>query len=128
MNEPPRRVRVTSPRTGASRRARPVALTTQIDERTSLGSVYLASLLRAQLRLALGVVGTVLLVLGSLPLLFAAFPQLTRVVVLGVPLPWVVLAFAAYPGFVLAGWFFVRRAERNEATFAALVHPEEDDA
>ena len=38
----------------------------------------------------------------------------------------VVLAFAAYPGFVLAGWFFVRRAERNEATFTSLVHPEEE--
>ena len=121
----PRRVRVTSPRTGAAR-PRPVALTTQIDQRTSLGSVYLASLLRAQLRLAVGVVGTVLLVLGSLPLLFAWFPSLSRVIVLGVPLPWVVLAFAAYPGFVLAGWVFIRRAERNEATFTALLQPEED--
>ena len=37
----------------------------------------------------------------------------------------VVLAFAAYPGFVLAGWVFVRRAERNEASFTALVHPDE---
>ena len=124
IGERPRRVRVTSPRTGAAR-PRPVALTTQIDQRTSLGSVYLASLLRAQLRLAAGVLGTVLLVLGSLPLLFASFPSLSRVIVLGVPLPWVVLAFAAYPGFVLAGWVFIRRAERNEATFTALVHPED---
>jgi hypothetical protein len=99
----PRRVRVTSPRTGAgAARPRP-ALTTQIDQRTSLGSVYLGSLLRAQLRLAAGVLGTVLLVLGSLPLLFAA-----------------------YPGFVLAGWFFVRRAEANEATFSALVDPQDE--
>ena len=125
--ERPRRVRVTSPRTGARpARPRPVALTTQIDQRTSLGSVYLASLLRAQLRLAAGVLGTVLLVVGSLPLLFTWFPQLSRVIVLGVPLPWVVLAFAAYPGFVLAGWIFVRRAERNEATFTSLVQPEEE--
>jgi hypothetical protein len=120
-------VRVTSPRTAASAaRARPVALTTQIDQRTSLGSVYLASLLRAQLRLAAGVLGTVLLAVCSLPLLFAWFPELSRVIVLGVPLPWVVLAFAAYPGFVLAGWFFVRRAEANEAAFTALVHPEDE--
>ncbi len=126
MSEPPRRVRVTSPRTGASARTRPVAVTTQIDQRTSLGDVYLASLLRAQLRLAAVVLGTVLLVLGSLPVLFVAVPGLSRVIVLGVPLPWVVLAFAAYPGFVLAGWVFVRRAERNEATFAALVAPEDE--
>ena len=124
--EPPRRVRVTSPRTGAAARRRPVALTTHIDQRTSLGSVYLGSLLRAQLRLAAGVLGTVLLVVVSLPLLFVASPGLSRVIVLGVPLPWVVLAFGAYPGFVLAGWFFVRRAERNEATFTALVHPEDE--
>ena len=126
MNEPPRRVRVTSPRTaGRAARPRPVALTTQIDQRTSLGSVYLASLLRAQLRLAAGVLGTVFVVLGSLPLLFASFPGLSRVIVLGVPLPWVVLAFAAYPGFGLAGWFFVRRAEANEETFTDLVHRED---
>ena len=62
----------------------------------------------------------------ALPLLFAWFPSLSRVIVLGVPLPWVVLAFAAYPGFVLAGWVFIRRAERNEATFTALLQPEED--
>jgi hypothetical protein len=126
MSEAPRRVRVTSPRTGAgAARPRP-ALTTQIDQRTSLGSVYLGSLLRAQLRLAAGVLGTVLLVVGSLPLLFVAVPGLSGVVVLGVPLPWVVLAFAAYPGFVLAGWFFVRRAEANEATFSALVDPQDE--
>ena len=126
MNEPPRRVRVTSPRTaGRAARPRPVALTTPIDQRNSLGAVYLASLLRAQLRLAAGVLGTVFLVLGSLPLLFASYPQLSRVIVLGVPLPWVVLAFAAYPGFVLAGWFFVRRAEANEETFTDLVHRED---
>ena len=119
-------MRVTSPRTAAAARPRPVALTTQIDQRTSLGSVYLASLLRAQLRLALGVLGTALLAIGSLPLLFAGFPGLSRVIVLGVPLPWVVLAFAAYPGFVLAGWVFVRRAEANEAAFESLVHPEEE--
>ena len=121
----PRRVRVTSPRTGATARRR-VAPTTHIDQRTSLGSVYLGSLLRAQLRLAAGVLGTVLLVVAALPLLFALVPRLSRVIVLGVPLPWVVLAFAAYPGFVLAGWVFVRRAERNEATFTALVHPSEE--
>ena len=127
MSEPPQRVRVTSPRTSAgAARQRPAPLTAQIDQRTSLGSVYLGSLLRAQLRLAGVVVGTVVLVLGSLPLLFLWFPGLSRVVVLGVPLPWVVLAFAAYPGFVLAGWVFVRRAEANEAAFIALVHPEDD--
>ncbi len=126
MSEPPRRVRVTSPRTAGAARGRPVPLTSQIDQRTSLGSVYLGSLLRAQLRLAAAVLGTVLVVVGSLPLLFAWLPGLSRVIVLGVPLPWVVLAFAAYPGFVLAGWIFLRRAEANEAAFTALVDPEEE--
>ncbi|GAA1940282.1 hypothetical protein GCM10009815_38820 [Nocardioides marmoribigeumensis] len=120
-------MRVTSPRTSAgAARQRPAPLTSEIDRRTSLGSVYLGSLLRAQLRLAGGVLGTVLLVTGALPLLFAWLPGLSRVIVLGVPLPWVVLAFAAYPGFVVAGWFFVRRAEANEATFTSLVHPEDE--
>lgn len=120
-------MRVTGPRTGAATRARRMAPSTHIDQRTALGDVYVRSLLRAQLRLGLGVVLTVVVVLGSLPLAFAALPGLSEVIVLGVPLPWVVLAFAAYPGFVLAGWFFVRRAERNEAAFTALVGPTEGE-
>ena len=117
---PPPRVRVTSPRTAAARTRR-VAPTSEIDNRSRLGEIYLSSLLRAQLRLGVGVVVTVLTVVAGLPLLFQLFPELTRTSVLNMPLPWVLLAFAVYPFLFVCGWVYVRGAERNERAFEAMV-------
>ena len=50
MNE---RVRVTSPRTTSGRRLPPPSAAHEIDAQSQVGEVYLRSLLRAQLRLAL---------------------------------------------------------------------------
>jgi hypothetical protein len=121
----PRRVRVTSPRTSAAR-ARRVLPTAEIDRRTRLGELYVSTLLRAQLRLAFGVLAVAVGGLAGLPLLFRLFPVLSEVTVLGMPLSWALLAFAAYPFLLLCGWSYVRRAERNEAAFAAMVEPHED--
>lgn len=117
---PPPRVRVTSPRTTAAR-ARVVAPTSEIDRRSRLGEIYLSSLMRAQLRLAAGVLTVVLLVVAGLPLVFRVFPALATTAVLNMPLPWVLLAFAVYPFLFLCGWFYVGRAERNERVFEAVV-------
>ena len=126
---PPRRVRVTSPRTSAAR-TRAILPTTEIDNRTRLGELYLSSLLRAQMRLAGGVLAVVVAFVVALPLLFKVFPWLTTTHVLNMPLPWVLMAFAIYPFLFVCGWFYVRRAERNEAAFAAMVRPSRttDDA
>jgi hypothetical protein len=113
---------VTSPRTAAAR-TRPVTPTSEIDSRSRLGDIYLSSLLRAQLRLAGGVLAAVLSVVAGLPLLFQLFPRLTDTTVLNMPLPWVLLAFAVYPFLFLCGWVYVRRAERNERAFEAMVAP-----
>jgi hypothetical protein len=123
---PPPRVRVTSPRTAAAR-TRPVTPTSEIDNRSRLGEIYLSSLLRAQLRLAGGVLTAVLTVVAGLPLLFRAFPGLTDTAVLNMPLPWVLLAFAVYPFLFVCGWVYVRRAERNERAFEAMVAPAVDE-
>lgn len=40
---------------------------------------------------------------------------------LGIGLPWVLLGVVVFPVFVLAGWFYVRQAERSEREFAELV-------
>ena len=125
MSEPPRRVRVTSPRTRTPR-SRRVPLSAQIEQHTRVGEIYLASLMRAQLHQALRVLGLVAVTVGVLPLVFLALPGLSDRIVLGVPLPWVVLAFAVYPFLFLCGWWFTRRAERNEETFVALVRPDPD--
>jgi hypothetical protein len=119
------RVRVTSPRTGATRRApsrsgtRDIA--EQMTEQTGVGEVYTRSLLRTQLRLGLSVVAVVGLGIGSLPALFALEPQLAAVRVLTVPLPWVLVGVAVYPVLLAVAWWHVRASERAERDFADLV-------
>ena len=120
MSDPSRRVRVTSPRTAATRQRR-VSGASEIDAQTDLGEVYMSSLLRSQLRLALLVLAALGLLLAGLPLLFTLAPGLAGLHVLGMPLPWVLLAFAVYPFLLLLGWLYVRAAERNERDFAEVV-------
>jgi hypothetical protein len=114
---PVERVRVTGP----PRRRTPAARTRDIEAETRLGGVYMGSLLREQLALAARVLGTLVLTVGSLPLLFHLWPALADVAVLGVPLSWLLLGVAVYPLLVVLGWYYVRRAERNEEDFLDLL-------
>jgi hypothetical protein len=114
----PPRVRVT----GRSRTAPTTrSVVSEIDAQTELGEVYVRSLVRSQLRLALGVTATLVLTLGLLPVLFASSATARRTAVLGVPLPWWLLGVLVYPFLVLLAWLYVVRAERNERTFRELV-------
>jgi len=121
--EPPptQRVVVTSPRTGAPRPRRPYPATREITEQSQLGALYMRSLIRTQRTLGLLVVGLVAGGLATLPLVFTFAPSVSRMQVLGIGLPWVLLGFVVFPVFVLAGWFYVRQAERSEREFAELV-------
>jgi hypothetical protein len=118
----PRRVRVTSPRAQARPQgpARPPAR--EIDEQTVLGEVYMRSLLRSQLRLAVTVLVTTAVLLGGLPLLFALAPGVAATRPLGVPLPWLLLGVLVYPALWLGARWYVRHAERNEAEFTDVLH------
>jgi hypothetical protein len=113
-------VRVTSPRTGAARAQR-VPAAQEIDAQTLLGEVYMSSLLRSQLRLALLVLTTLAVLVGGIPLLFWLIPDLSTVTVLAVPLPWLLLAFAVYPFLFGIGWLYVRAAERTERDFTDVL-------
>jgi hypothetical protein len=97
-----------------------VVVTEEIDAQTALGEVYLRSLMRSQLRLAVGVLSLLAVTLGGLPLLFAMAPQTRGWELLGVPMPWLALGLLAYPALIGAGWWYVRQAERTEARFAEL--------
>jgi hypothetical protein len=118
---PPRRVRVVSPRSRAARApaARPVRR--EIDEQTLVGEVYMRSLVRLQLRLAIGVCLIFAVLLGGLPLMLTLEPELADVHVLGLPLPWLLLGVVVYPVLIAAAWLYVRQAERNERDFSELV-------
>jgi len=120
----PARVRVTGP----SRRPHaPRARTRDIDDQTALGDVYLGSLLREQLNLAVRILGLLALTVGSLPLLFHLFPGLGDLDLGGLPVAWLLLGVLVYPWLVLLGFRFVRRAEGNERDFALLLQVLEED-
>jgi hypothetical protein len=116
------RVRITSPLTTASPHVRRT-VQQEIDESTGIGEVYVRSLVRSQLRAALTVITTLMLTLGALPVVFWLLDDLRELAFLGVPLTWVVLAVAVYPGLFLLGWLYVRQADKSERDFVALVSP-----
>ncbi|MGW6278884.1 hypothetical protein [Kribbella sp. NPDC055071] len=119
--EGPRRVRVTSPRTTAARRPITPTGTREIDEQTRLGEIYMHSLIQSQLRLTLAVIAGVIVVLGSIPLLFWLVPPTRTLSISGLPLPWVVLGVAVYPVVYVAARTYVRKAERIETEFTEFV-------
>ena len=119
--EPPRRVAVTSPRTAAVRRPPGRSALRALDEQDLVGELLVRSLVRAQLFLALRLLAVLAVLLGGLPLLFAAAPASREVQVLGLPLPWLLLGVLVYPGLVAGGWLYLRLAESNEPDFADLV-------
>ncbi|WP_307833216.1 hypothetical protein [Pimelobacter simplex] len=99
-----------------------------VREQTALGDVYLRSLLRAQLGLAVRLLVLLAVTLGVLPLAFHLWPSLSDVRPLGLPLPWLLLGVLVHPFLLLLAWRYVRRAERNERVFADLVSdPAADD-
>ncbi len=118
MSETPR-VRVTGP----SRRPASIHRSgrREIDAGTELGRVFMGSLLREQLRLALGILVLLTGTVGVLPLVFYLAPTLADVLVGPIPLPWLLLGGLVYPWLVLLGWLYVGRSEANERDFVALV-------
>lgn len=119
-SERPTRVRVTAPQTLAARVTQ-VSLSAEIDAQTQLGEVFLGSLIRSQLRLALGVTLLLGVTVGALPLVLHLLPSLRTLSVLGVPLPWVLLSAVAYVEVILLGWVYERRSQRNEELFKDLL-------
>ncbi|WP_239341358.1 hypothetical protein [Frankia sp. CiP3] len=118
---PSARVRITSPRMDAAPRPPAWPLARDLDEQTALGEVYLRSLLRAQIWLGTSLLGTVLLAIGAIPVVFAMVPALGTARLLGIPLPWLLLGLAVHPVLLVAAWWYIRMAERNERDFAGLV-------
>ncbi|RYJ04909.1 MAG: hypothetical protein EON52_14320 [Actinomycetales bacterium] len=121
-----RRVRVVNPLVEASSRS-PRSVRQEIDESTTIGELYVRSLVRSQLRAALTVVATVLLLVASLPLVFVLVDDVTTARLLGVPLPWLLLGVAVYPVLIVVAWLYVRQAERAEQDFAGLVEQHDQE-
>ncbi|MEJ3658265.1 hypothetical protein WEH80_35415 [Actinomycetes bacterium KLBMP 9759] len=98
--------------------AKPVRTVVDIQEGTGVGELLRSNLIGSQLTVALRFAVGVALTLGVLPLLFALFPELGRVEVIGIRLPWLLLGVAVYPFLLGLGWWHTRTAERVEQNFA----------
>ncbi len=118
---PQKRVRVTSPRRGAPRRPPVRPVSTDIDEQTPLGELYMASLIHAQWRLSMSVLASAAMMIGGLPLLFLVLPSTQSLNIGPVPLPWLILGVLIYPAVWLAGRYYVRQSEHIERDFTELV-------
>ncbi len=121
MNDVPKRVAVTSPRTRAVRRPPGRQALQALDEQDVVGELLIRSLIRAQLALGLRLAAVFCFLIGGLPLLFAVAPGSRDVEVAGIALPWLVLGGLVYPALLAGGWLYVRLAERNERDFVDLV-------
>ena len=76
--------------------------------------------MRSQLRLALGTVAGFVLVVVALTLTIALIPEIGRVLVWGLPLSWLLQAYAFYPVILVFAVLYVRTAARNERRYRAL--------
>jgi len=120
----PRRPRIVLAH-AARANAAPDGLHAELTEQTEVGEALVKGLVRAQLALALRLALVVGIGLGALPLLFAVAPDVARVSVLGVRLPWLLLGVGAFPFLVVVGWAYVYLAERNEQDFTDVVRRRE---
>ncbi|MFB8189339.1 heavy metal transporter [Microbacterium sp. NPDC055988] len=120
MTEKPKRVRVTAdlPDRRPATLTRGIALPgAPVDE---ADAVYARALMRSQLRLALGTVAGFVVVVVALALAIALIPEIGRILVWGLPLSWLLQAYAFYPIIVVFAVLYVRTARRNERRYRAL--------
>ncbi|MGW4028682.1 hypothetical protein ACWEFL_05060 [Streptomyces sp. NPDC004838] len=117
----PRREVVTGVPRAARRAPGHAPARSEISEHTTLGATYVRSLMRSQLRAALYALGTLALLVGTLPLLFALPAALDGRSLSPEPFVWAALGVAVYPVMWLTARRYVRRAERNEEDFIRLV-------
>lgn len=120
------RVRVTAPRSLAPRgtgltAVRSAAASREAAEESDAGQVFVRSLIRSQLRLALVVTGGFLLILLAFALMLGLVPGLAESTIAGLPFNWVLLGAGIYPVIGLSAWLYIRTAARNEARYRDLV-------
>ena len=114
------RVRVTAPRSASRIYPDSSADPRESAEESAVGQVFVRSLIRSQLRLALVVAGGFLLILGAVPLLLVAIPEMAETRLAGIPLDWLLLGAGIYPVTGISAWLYIRSAARNEARYRDL--------
>ena len=98
-------------------------MVSELDAGSAVGEVYLRSLMRSQLRLAIALTVVLAATVGLLPLLFTLVEPLRTGEVGGVRIAWVLIGVCCYPVLIGLAVAFVRHADRNEQRFGDLVTP-----
>jgi hypothetical protein len=101
--------------------ARPVRTVITIQESSGVGELLRRNLIGSQLAIALRFAIGAGLTLGLLPLLFAIMPEIGRLEVVGIRLPWLLLGVLVYPFLFGLGLWHTRTAEHLEQNFAETV-------
>lgn len=111
-----KRVAVMSPQTRLAHSRRRARGRFRVPNLDAAGESRAADLHHRQLRLAVAPLALLAGGILGLPLLFALFPSLDTIRILGIPVSWLALAVLPYPALaLLAGWQ-LRRAEHTEDT------------
>jgi hypothetical protein len=119
-------VRVTAPRTGAvaasARRstARGRAGAGGPGPTSDVEAVYVRSLIRSQLRLAIVCAVAFVAATAVYAIAVALLPALDETFLAGVPVSWLLLGLGVYPLAITVAALYVRTATRNEARYRSL--------
>jgi hypothetical protein len=118
---PPPRVRVTAPRPGSAAASDRPITGGQADAPTSdIAGVYVRSLIRSQLRIAIVFAVGFAAATALFVLAIALVPVLDATFVVGVPLSWLLLGVGVYPLAITVGALYLRAATRNESRYRSL--------
>ncbi|GAB3632144.1 hypothetical protein GCM10027421_14970 [Microbacterium shaanxiense] len=117
---PPRRVRVSADDRRAHDHDHTHGIALPGTPADDADAVYARALRRSQLRLALGTVAGFVVVAAVLTLVIALVPEIDRLVIAGLPLSWLLHAFAFYPIIIVFALLYARGAARNERAYRAL--------
>lgn len=112
-------MRVTAPRTPGRRPLPPNA------GAGDPSAVYVRSLIRSQLRVALVAAGAFGLLLAATAATLAFVPEVRAATAGGIPIVWIVLGVAVYPVVLLVAMLFVRAVDRNEEHYRSLAAEED---
>jgi len=109
-----RRVAVTSPQTRLARSRRRARGRWRASRLRPADAQRATGLYRAQRRSGIPALVLMFALLLGLPAVFALFPGLDDIRLLGIPLSWLMIAVLPYPAMALLAHWQLRRAERLE--------------
>jgi len=109
-------VRITAPRAPAGSPA-PTAVPSSSGDPSD---VYVRSLIRSQLRVAIVTAGSFAFLLAATTAALAFVPEVRAATAGGIPIVWIVLGAGVYPVVLVVAALFVRATERNEKRYRSL--------